>query len=73
MRILLHEHADEHTSVEQIERDFDRDHYMSADEAKSYGIIDTVVTHHDHGAEVALSERREGCRAAHIRTQKRDA
>ena len=30
--------------VEQIERDFDRDYYMSAEEAKSYGIIDTVVT-----------------------------
>ena len=30
--------------VEQIERDFDRDFYMSADEAKGYGIIDQVVT-----------------------------
>ena len=30
--------------VEQVERDFDRDRYMSADEAKAYGIIDTVVT-----------------------------
>jgi ATP-dependent Clp protease, protease subunit len=29
--------------VEQIERDFDRDRYMSADEAKVYGIIDNVV------------------------------
>ena len=30
--------------VEQIERDFDRDYYMSAAEAKAYGIIDNVVT-----------------------------
>ena len=29
--------------VEQIERDFDRDFYMSAEEAKGYGIIDNVV------------------------------
>ena len=30
--------------LERIERDFDRDYYMSADEAKSYGIIDHVIT-----------------------------
>lgn len=30
--------------VEQIERDFDRDRFMSAEEAKAYGIIDNVVT-----------------------------
>jgi len=37
--------------VEQIERDFDRDFYMSAEEAKGYGIIDQVVT--PRAAEVA--------------------
>ena len=37
--------------VEQIERDFDRDFYMSAEEAKGYGIIDNVVT--PRAAEVA--------------------
>src|SRR5512141_558167 len=31
--------------VEQIERDFDRDFYMSAEEAKNYGIIDNVISH----------------------------
>lgn len=31
--------------LEQIERDMDRDRYMSADEAKSYGLIDNVITH----------------------------
>jgi ATP-dependent Clp protease protease subunit len=31
-------------TVEQIERDFDRDFYMSAEEAQAYGIIDNVVS-----------------------------
>ena len=30
--------------LERIERDFDRDYYMSAEEAKNYGIIDQVIT-----------------------------
>jgi ATP-dependent Clp protease, protease subunit len=30
-------------TVEQIERDIDRDRFMSAEEAKEYGIIDNVV------------------------------
>ena len=29
-------------SLQEIERDTDRDHYMSADEAKNYGLIDKV-------------------------------
>lgn len=29
--------------VERIERDFDRDHYMSAEEAQRYGIIDNII------------------------------
>ena len=35
----------EHTgrSLEQIERDVDRDYFMSADEAKDYGLVDTVL------------------------------
>jgi ATP-dependent Clp protease protease subunit len=33
-------------SLEQIEKDMDRDRYMSADEAKAYGIIDQVFTPH---------------------------
>lgn len=35
-----------HTSqpYEKIEKDTDRDRYMSADEAKAYGLVDTVVT-----------------------------
>lgn len=35
----------EHTGqpIETVERDMDRDNFMSADEAKTYGLIDTVV------------------------------
>ena len=31
-------------TLETIEQDVDRDHYMSADEAKAYGLIDAVLT-----------------------------
>lgn len=30
-------------SIKQVEKDTDRDYYMSAEEAKAYGIIDTIV------------------------------
>jgi ATP-dependent Clp protease, protease subunit len=30
--------------VEQVERDIDRDHYMTAGEAKDYGLIDEIIT-----------------------------
>lgn len=33
-------------SIEVIERDTERDNYMSAEEALSYGIIDKVIEHH---------------------------
>lgn len=39
---LLSKHTGQ--PVERIERDFDRDNYMSAEEAKRYGIIDGIVT-----------------------------
>ena len=32
-------------SLEQIEKDTERDHYMTAEEAKAYGLIDGVVIH----------------------------
>ena len=31
-------------SIEQIEKDTDRDYFMSAEEAKNYGIVDQVIT-----------------------------
>ena len=30
-------------SAEKIERDTDRDYFMSADEARNYGLVDEVV------------------------------
>jgi ATP-dependent Clp protease protease subunit len=41
----MNELMSKHTGqpVERIERDFDRDRYMSAEEAKAYGLIDTIV------------------------------
>ncbi len=46
LRSKMNELMSKHTgrSVEQIERDIDRDRFMSAEEAKVYGIIDNVVT-----------------------------
>jgi len=33
------------TTVKQLEKDSDRDYYMSAEEAQKYGIVDQVVEH----------------------------
>ena len=32
-------------SISRIEKDTDRDHFMTAEEAKEYGIIDEIMTH----------------------------
>ena len=34
--------------LERIEREFDRDYYMSSPEARAYGLIDNVVERNDH-------------------------
>jgi ATP-dependent Clp protease, protease subunit len=46
LRQKMNELMSRHTGrpVEQIERDFDRDRFLSAQEAKDYGIIDYIVT-----------------------------
>jgi ATP-dependent Clp protease, protease subunit len=45
LRGKMNELMAKHTGrpVEQIERDIDRDRFMSAEEAKSYGIVDHVI------------------------------
>ncbi len=45
-RQTLNQTIAKHTgkTPEQVEKDSDRDYYMSADEAKAYGIVDHVVT-----------------------------
>jgi ATP-dependent Clp protease protease subunit len=47
VRRELNELMAHHTgkSIEQIERDTDRDFFMSAEEAREYGLIDRVVDH----------------------------
>jgi ATP-dependent Clp protease, protease subunit len=37
--------------VEKVERDADRDYFLSAEEAVGYGIVDKVMTRSDHQAE----------------------
>ena len=39
---MLSEHSGK--SAEQIEKDSDRDYYMSADEAQAYGLVDEVIS-----------------------------
>jgi len=47
LRRQLNDLYSKHTGrpVDQIERDMERDKFMSAEEAKEYGLIDTVITH----------------------------
>jgi ATP-dependent Clp protease protease subunit len=46
LRGKMHELYARHTgqSIEQIERDIDRDRFMSAEQAVQYGLVDTVFT-----------------------------
>ncbi|AWT60690.1 MAG: ATP-dependent Clp protease proteolytic subunit [Candidatus Moanabacter tarae] len=44
MSKILAKHTD--TDVEKIEKDSDRDYYMTAEEAKKYGIVDRVIEFH---------------------------
>ncbi len=52
LRSKLNELMAKHTgqSIEQVEKDTDRDRFMSAEEAKEYGLIDTVI---ENSAEIA--------------------
>jgi ATP-dependent Clp protease protease subunit len=47
LRAKMNELLSKHTGqpIERIERDTDRDRYLSADEAKDYGLVDHVITH----------------------------
>jgi ATP-dependent Clp protease protease subunit len=46
LRAKMNELMAKHTGqpVERIERDTDRDRFMSAEEAKDYGMVDTIIT-----------------------------
>mgnify|MGYP001548516775 CR=1 FL=1 len=56
-RKTLNETIARHTgkTAEQIEKDSDRDYYMSADEAKTYGIVDHVVSSTRDAQQIAQS------------------
>ena len=59
MKRHLNELMAKHTgqTLEQIERDTDRDNFMNSEEAKNYGLIDTVLTSR---AELALKDNTDG-------------
>ena len=39
---ILSQHSGQ--TIEQLEKDSDRDYYMSAEEAKDYGLVDEVIS-----------------------------
>jgi ATP-dependent Clp protease protease subunit len=47
LRAKLNDLYAKHTgqAIEQIEKDMDRDRFMSAEEAKAYGLVDHVIAH----------------------------
>ena len=47
-RDVLNQILSEHTSkpIDQIAKDTDRDFYMTAEEAKQYGVVDSILTQH---------------------------
>ncbi len=53
LKRLLYEILARHTdkSIEQIENDADRDYWLSAEEAKDYGIVDNVLNHQQKAEE----------------------
>jgi ATP-dependent Clp protease protease subunit len=58
LRSKMNELMAKHTGrpVEQIERDMDRDRFMSAEEAKAYGLIDNVISYRGQ-MEEAISKK----------------
>ena len=50
--------------VEQIERDMDRDRFMSADEAKEYGLIDNVIAHRGEIVEPSVAGSSHGVKSS---------
>jgi ATP-dependent Clp protease protease subunit len=54
-RTKMYELIARHTGqpLERIERELDRDHYMSAEEARRYGVVDNVVEKHGEVAPIA--------------------
>ncbi len=55
---IIHEILAKHTgqTVERIERDTERDYYMSAEEAKEYGLIDNIIFPRDKTKELQVAK-----------------
>ncbi len=53
VREIMAKHTNQ--PYERISRDFDRDHYMTAEEAKEYGIIDDILSPNSDRGELAKS------------------
>jgi ATP-dependent Clp protease protease subunit len=58
LRSKLNDILAKHTGqpLERIQRDTDRDHFMSAEQAREYGLIDEVITGADEVAPAAAAE-----------------
>ncbi|PCI40496.1 MAG: ATP-dependent Clp protease proteolytic subunit [Elusimicrobia bacterium] len=52
LNLLFSKHTGQ--KVEQVEKDMDRNHYLSAEDAKKYGIIDHVIEHKPHKIALAV-------------------
>jgi len=58
LKRIIHEILAHHTGqpIEKIERDTERDYYMSAMEAKEYGIIDNIIYPRDKTKELQVAK-----------------
>jgi ATP-dependent Clp protease protease subunit len=59
LRQKMNELMSKHTTrpVEQIERDIERDKFMSAEEAKTYGLIDNIVNSREQAVAAGAAEK----------------
>src|SRR5687767_15458763 len=59
LRAKMNELMGKHTGrpVEQIERDIERDKFMSAEEAKAYGLIDNIVNSREQAVAAGAAEK----------------
>src|SRR5216684_2520348 len=75
MRHTLNEMLAKHTGqpIEKIERDTERDFFMSAQEAKEYGIIDDIIVTSSRDGQSAVKDGRRGQAGATAGTRTRGA
>jgi len=61
-KAILNELLARHTGqpIDRIEKDTDRDYFMSAEEARDYGIVDRVMSRAEHEEQKALADGSTG-------------